>query len=260
MANETINHVTTVFPVDSEAVRSNVKLRRSGSIIKEFSLNTSTHGIPGIARSQSIHNRLYWSVSLLIFTGVMIYFIVQAISAYFEYPTQTSVSITVEWPQAFPAVTICNYSPLRYDRFIGPFLKYTNSVHLANITSQADFTQEQALGIRNFLLYKLNRNESLVELFYSLESMLMSCFYNGMRCTPANFTWFMSPSYGLCYTFNAKLKDALNSPLKYNADNGGTGLLELRLYAHQHQYVPYLSNGTYAMRITHVPIEYTFFL
>ncbi|UJR36542.1 hypothetical protein I4U23_029262 [Adineta vaga] len=106
-----------------------------------------------------------------------------------------------------------------------------------------NFTSEHASYVHDYLVYKLNRNESLLEYFYSLESMLMSCSYNRMACTAANFTWFMSPQFGLCYTFNAKLKDTFNRSLKYNADNGADGLLELRLYIHQHQYVPYLSNG-----------------
>lgn len=35
------------------------KRRRRRSIIRNFCLNTSAHGLPGIARSQSIWNRLF---------------------------------------------------------------------------------------------------------------------------------------------------------------------------------------------------------
>ena len=239
-----VENSSVVSPSDSQEFRMPVKPQRTRSIIREFSLNTSTHGIPGIARSESKHNRIFWSISLLIFTGAMTYFIVQAIQAYFAYPTQTSVSIVHEWPQAFPAVTICNYSPLIYDRFIEPFLNYTNSLQLTNTSDTTNFTIEQASYIQDYLTYKLNRNESLQDFFYPLESMLISCSYNRLTCTAANFTWFISPSYGLCHTFNAKLKDSFGDTLKYNADNGENGKLELHLYIHQHQYVPYLSNGT----------------
>ena len=44
------------------------------------------HGIPGIARSRSKLNGLFWSVSFLAFTRVMIYFVVQSIRNYFQYP------------------------------------------------------------------------------------------------------------------------------------------------------------------------------
>ena len=43
------------------------------SIIKEFSVDASILGISGIARSKTVWNPLFWSSSLLAFTGVMLY-------------------------------------------------------------------------------------------------------------------------------------------------------------------------------------------
>lgn len=243
MPDETIKHIATVFPINPEVLKPHSKIQRPRSIIKEYALNTSTHGIPSIARSEDIPSRIFWSISSTIFTGIMMYFIVQAIRNYFEYPSQTSVSVIVEWPQAFPAVTICNYCPLRYDRFIGPYFDYLKMLNLTNTTDTNNFTYEQSLYIGNFLIDKLNRNETLFDYFFSLDTMLMSCSYNGIRCSPANFTWFISVSFGICYTINAKLKNVDNGGIRYNSDNGGFGLLELRLYTHQHQYVPYLVLG-----------------
>ncbi|CAF0976134.1 unnamed protein product [Adineta steineri] len=79
MAKETIDHLATIFPINREALKSKLKHQRSVSILKEFSLNTSAHGIPSIARSHTIQNRLFW-----------------IISSYFQYPTQTSVSFVTE--------------------------------------------------------------------------------------------------------------------------------------------------------------------
>ncbi|CAF3660232.1 unnamed protein product [Rotaria sordida] len=251
MFDATIKNATNIFSRKPEVLKQLPTVQRPGSIIKEFSLNTSTHGLPGIARSQSIPNRIFWSVSTLIFTGVMIYFIVQAIRAYFEYPTQTSVSTMFEWPQAFPAVTICNYSPIQYNKFIGPFLNYTNSLNLTNTTDTTQFTYTQSLYVADFINYKLNHEDSLKEFFYPLETMMISCEYNGITCSVANFTWFLTPSYGTCYTFNAKLKNAVNGGIRYNADNGRMGIFKLQLYAHRHQYVPYLSNATGMVALVH---------
>ncbi|CAF0762726.1 unnamed protein product [Adineta ricciae] len=247
--------MATAWTPNLEIPNSGKKRHRVGSIVKEFGLNTSTHGIPGIARSESTHNRIFWIVCLLIFFGIMVYFVTEAILAYFTYPTQTSVSIILEWPQAFPALTVCNYSPFRYDRFIGPFLNYTNMRNLTNTTDTSHFTVEQSHYIQDFLTYKLNQNESLNDLFYSLDSMMMYCNYNGMSCEASNFTWFISPNFGLCYTFNALLKTTGQDGLKYNADNGSSGILQLRFYVHQHQYVPYLSNGVGMAILVHDNIQ-----
>ncbi|UJR11553.1 hypothetical protein I4U23_015733 [Adineta vaga] len=234
-----------------QATKSVSKRQRSRSIIREFSLNTSTHGIPGIARSESYHNRIFWSVSLLLFIGIMLYFIIKSILAYFQYPTQTSIDIVVEWPQAFPAVTLCNYSPYFYSRFIGPFLNYTNTMNLTNTTDTTKFTLQQASYVREFARYNLQQEISLTNFSYPLEVMLMSCSYNDIPCSAINFTSFVSLRFGTCYTFNLKTKNMTNGGIKYSSDNGGEGKLAATFYIHHHQYIPYITQAVGMMVTIH---------
>lgn len=243
MANTTIQQIATVFPIDSEALKAQSNLGQRRVIIKEFSLNTSAHGIPGIARSQSIHNRVFWFFSFIAFTGIMFYFGTQAVLQYYSYPTQTLVNTADQWPQAFPAVTFCNYSPYRYDTFIGPFLNYTNALNLTNTTDTNTFSRQQAIYVSDYVQYRLNRNESLNEFYYPLKSMLIKCVYNGANCSTADFVQFISPTYGLCHTFNAEVPHINNGEIHYNNENGFAGRLQLELYLHSHQYIPYLSDG-----------------
>ena len=242
MSNATIQHIANVFPVNADALKPDPKLPKPREIIRDFSLNTSTHGIPGIARSESLQNCIFWTVSFLSFVGITCYFIVQAIFAYFEYPTLTSINFLAEWPQTFPAVTICNYSPYRFDKLIEPYLNFTNEYNLTNRTT---FSPEQALIISRFVQEKLNRNESLNDFFYPLSSMLIKCTFNGVTCSKYDFVQFTSPLYGLCYTFNAQSQKINNGTLRYNNENGYSGVLELDLYIHSHQYVPYVADGIY---------------
>ncbi|CAF1186999.1 unnamed protein product [Rotaria magnacalcarata] len=251
MSATTTKHVTVATPTDTEASPSVPKRQRAGSIINDFCLTTSIQGFPGIARSESIHNRLFWTVALISFTGIMLYFIVDAISVYFNYPTQTSVTIVTEWPQAFPAVSICNYGMLRYDRFIGPFLNYTNALNITNTTDTTNFTGTQSYYIRDFLIDVVNKGEPFNDYFFPLSGMMMSCSYNGVACTAANFTSFISPTYGMCNTFNAKLKNIDNGGIRYNSDNGANGLLQLALYTHEQQYVPFMTQGTGIVALVH---------
>ncbi|CAF4647099.1 unnamed protein product, partial [Rotaria sp. Silwood1] len=72
--------------------------------------------------------------------------------------------------------------------------------------------------------------------------MLMSCFFNGVPCKSTNFITFESPSYGGSYAFNAMMKNLPNGGTRDSNEGGGDGILELRLYAHSHQYVPNLSD------------------
>jgi hypothetical protein len=228
----------TIFVIGPKTIKVRRKPDRRRTIIREFALNTSTHGIPGIARSQSIHNTIFWSICFTVFAGITLYFVVQEIRSYFDYPTQTTVNLVNEWPQFFPAFTICNLAPVRYDRFIGPFLNYTATL---NITDTASISFDQAQHIGDFFQMKINRNESLNEFFFPLSAMLIKCVFNGRSCLAVNFTSFSSSTYGLCYTFNAKLKNLKN--VRYSDEYGGPGNLYLRFYVHSHQYVPYIREG-----------------
>ena len=48
--------------------------RRRRSIVRQFCLNTSTHALLGIARSESVHNRVFWSISFVFFHGCDVVF------------------------------------------------------------------------------------------------------------------------------------------------------------------------------------------
>jgi hypothetical protein len=229
-----------VVETNSDRVEHRQTLRRR-SIIHEFGLTTSAHGIPGIARSKSIHNRLFWSISFVAFVSITIYFVVREIRSYFDYSTQTSINIVSEWPQHFPAFTVCNLAPVRYDRFIEPFMNYTKALNLTNMTEFSTFTSAHIRHMGDFFQTSINRNQSLEPFFFPLQSMLMKCVFNGYPCSAANFTSFALPTYGLCHTFNAKLKKSNN--VRYSDAHGGTGILSLRFYVHSHQYVPYIREG-----------------
>ena len=236
----TVSQASYEIPTHEEAANEEGQRPGCCAIIQDFSLNTSTHGLPGIARSESKYNRFYWSVVFLIFTGTMIYFIVRALSAYLGYPTQIDLNIDVEWPQNFPAFSFCNAGAIRLDQFIGPFLNYTNAVEGTNTNDTSTLFPAQLILVGNFINDILNNNGSMEPFYYSLPSMLYSCSYNGQACSAADFIPFVTTAYGLCYTFNAQLKDGGVNSVRSGSLNGGDGKLELGLYVHSHQYVPYL--------------------
>ncbi|CAF3589723.1 unnamed protein product [Rotaria sordida] len=87
--------------------------------------------------------------------------------------------------------------------------------------------------------------------FYSLSSMLYTCTFNSQPCSAADFISFTSSTYGLCYTFNAKLKNSSNDNVRYGHQNGGTGKLNLGLYVHSHQYVPHVEDSIGMVVLVH---------
>jgi Amiloride-sensitive sodium channel len=207
-------------------------------------LNTSTHGLPGIARSESIHNRVFWSISFICFTAVMVYFVTTALITYLNYPTQIDFNVIREWPQYFPAVSICNAVPFRLDQFIEPFFNYTRSRNITTpMNSSTNIPPYLSLSMGFFIIDRMNKNESLASFFFPLSSMLYKCTFNNLPCSEADFIPFTSAVYGLCYTFNAKMKNSSARKVRYGNEKGGDGVLDLELYMHSHQYLPYFWKG-----------------
>ncbi len=235
-------HVSIVVTQDSTVTTDETNKFGPCSIIFDYCLNASTHGLLGIARSASLHNRVFWSISVLGFTALMIYFVVNAIIDYFEYPTNININVVNEYPQYFPAFSLCNASPLRMDQFIRPFLNYTNALNITDTNDTTTLSAVQSGYIWPFISETINSNQPFESFFYSLPSMLYSCYYNSVPCSAADFIPFTSSSYGRCYTFNAKLKNS-SSSVRYGNEYGGNGELDLSLYVQSHQYVPYISDG-----------------
>ena len=231
-----------IFTVQPAKVKGREKSHGRRSIIRDFALTTSAHGIPGIARSRTPQNRLFWSISFVAFTSITLYFVTREIINYFQYSTQTSVNIVNEWPQHFPAFTVCNLVPVRYDRFIGPFLRYIATLNATLTNDTESHYTVQSKHMADFFQMKINRNESIEEFFFPLETMLMRCLFNGRPCSAENFTSFSLSSYGLCHTFNAKLKNV--DSVRFSDDHGGSGNLNLRFFVHGHQYTPYVREGS----------------
>ncbi|CAF0838235.1 unnamed protein product [Rotaria sordida] len=241
-----VGHVVVNHPMNPNLTDEPIYRRRI-SIIRDFALNTTTHGIPGIARGRSTQNRLFWSLVFMIFSGVMLYFIIQAIRTYFEYPTQTRVNITSERIQYFPALTICNAGGVRADAV---FLPYAHYVQNFNVTTPSGerLVFDQADFIKLFFRNLINENKSIDEYVFTLNSMLLSCEYAGIECSVKDFIEFDSSVYGRCYTFNAKTK---NGSVRYSHDIDNTDKLILRLYLHAHQYVANAVEGVAMMAMVH---------
>ena len=234
--------VPTEFLKDTGVSKVKIARPRRRSIVREYCSNASAHGLPGIARSNSIQSCVVRSVTFIVFIAVMIFFLVKAIIAYFNYPTNMDISYISEWPQYFPAFSLCNASPLRMDRFQGPFLNFTSMHNLTN-ANDTIFSKFQLQTIGKFVVDSLNKNKSVESYFYSLPSMLHYCTFNNVPCSASDFILFTSFTHGACYTYNARLKNMTSRRLLYANEYGSDGKLSLGLYVHGHQYVPNIQDG-----------------
>ena len=58
-----------------------------------------------------------------------------------------------------------------------------------------------------------------------METMLISCYFNGEKCNLSDFYYFHSFEYGNCYTFNYNL-----SSIRYTSKYGPSSGLSMELF------------------------------
>ncbi|XP_016078154.1 PREDICTED: amiloride-sensitive sodium channel subunit gamma [Miniopterus natalensis] len=96
--------------------------------------------------------------------------------------------------------------------------------------------------------------EKKINMSYSAEELLVTCFFDGVSCDASNFTLFHHPMYGNCYTFNNKENETIHSTSMGGSEYG----LQVILYINEEEYNPFLVSSTGAKVIIHRQDEYPF--
>ena len=138
-----------------------------------------------------------------------------------SFNTVINFNTKIETPAEFPAVTICNLNPFDMGTnaetgvYINKKLLLNNispSINVsANDTGISLVKQAANMLKASVIADKLNDTYKR-SLGFTIETMLVSCFYNGVPCYASNFRWFWSFDFGNCYTFNADYKTSKAGP------------------------------------------------
>ncbi|TKC46562.1 hypothetical protein EI555_001851 [Monodon monoceros] len=96
--------------------------------------------------------------------------------------------------------------------------------------------------------------EKKINMSYSAEELLVTCFFDGESCDARNFTRFHHPMYGNCYTFNNRQNETILSTSMGGSEYG----LQVILYLNEEEYNPFLVSSTGAKVIVHRQYEYPF--
>lgn len=129
-----------------------------------------------------------------------------------QYEVRINYQIINESPVEFPAISICNLNPfdLKFNQQTADYIR--NILIKNNLSSIVSLEQDQLAyntvkEISNILKASVVSNKSSTDeqirsLGFDLDLMLISCSYNGIKCTASNFSMFHSYQYGNCFTFN----------------------------------------------------------
>ncbi|KAL0617744.1 Amiloride-sensitive sodium channel subunit gamma [Plecturocebus cupreus] len=96
--------------------------------------------------------------------------------------------------------------------------------------------------------------EKKINMSYSAEELLVTCFFDGVSCDGRNFTLFHHPMHGNCYTFNNRENETILSTSMGGSEYG----LQVILYINEEEYNPFLVSSTGAKVIIHRQDEYPF--
>ncbi|CAF1377481.1 unnamed protein product [Didymodactylos carnosus] len=240
--------------------------RRRISIINEYLISTSTHGLKSLGLAYNSCHFLFWLLTFTFACGLMLYFIVQCLIEYYHYPTQTIIEITSETELNFPAITFCNSNPFRYDKINESYNNYL-------LNTNCSYINNDVYCMKQFInnLFNSNNQTQIINYGYDINDLLVGCNYNILDCSnQSKYTQFMSPSYGNCFTFNAQLlanngenKLLLATTTTSSGDNnveftdssmiyfygGGTNCLFMSFYINEDLYYPnlYTSKGLTAI-------------
>ncbi|XP_013380995.1 amiloride-sensitive sodium channel subunit alpha isoform X2 [Lingula anatina] len=76
---------------------------------------------------------------------------------------------------------------------------------------------------------------------HELDTMIISCTFNGVTCSSANFTRFNNHQFGNCYTFNSGWDSSI--PVETSSNAGPLYGLSLEMYIEQSEYIGDLSES-----------------
>ena len=152
-----------------------------------------------------------------------------------EYGTTVSYEQVVENESEFPAITFCNLNAFdpATNRYVGDYINkrfFENNIQPNIQVNESVETAYGKLKLLESLLKAIVMTEAdftafnltLQDVGFTLDTMLISCFYNGLECSKSDFTYYYTFEYGNCYTFNK------NGSRTTKISGAGTGLqLEL---------------------------------
>jgi hypothetical protein len=240
--------------------------------IKSDIRNEMVRAFLNICRSENMCIQAFSLIFVIMANAFAAFFIISTILTYFQFEVTTNTRIIFETPAPFPKVTICNNNQFQTEYAI-QFLKEINQQVSPNInifdlnqTLNMTYKEKHILFKKIIKIATARMNDDLNDeekkkLGHKFDDILVSCHFNFMNCSSADFSWtFDYNNYGNCFVFNSGFNMTGNKiPKKYSYISDISYGLQLELYSGFHEnlslinsnyyqglgYVVRIENGTY---------------
>ena len=168
------------------------------SLFRQFTESTTLHGISHVFGKGSKVRRFIWLICLLGSTASFIAATINLFSSYLSYEVVTRVTLINKDFEIFPAITICNFNPMRKD--------YIERMNLTEVLALVP-SEDGDKYIQSLRRAKSVLNTSMEVILresghrMDMENMLSVCSFQGRKCGQEHFKPVFT-RMGLCYTFN----------------------------------------------------------
>ena len=120
--------------------------------------------------------------------------------------------------------------------YINTVLSNNNIEPTINITGVTDsyaiaLVEDASSVIKSALTADKSLNETQLKIKgFSIDKMIVSCYFNKVKCTQYDFNWRHTNQFGNCYTFNDLILNGKNVDAKSTSKAGTEYALNLELF------------------------------
>ena len=214
--------------------------RRDLKHFRKFVDTTATHGVRRIFNGKSKIRRLFWMLLFLGATIGCLYNIITQIIFLAGNPTSTEIQFERKDSLPFPAVTICNQSPLnqtaldaKYNATVSTFMScaidtFYSGIGLSNASNIHEHINTYCTEMSGISATEMQITVSdvLKATAFEAENFIVSCSYRGDadvgECSYRNFT-AVDTNNGLCYTFNQNFLHSCEGKHNFGSGHMATG-------------------------------------
>ncbi len=210
---------------------------------KDFCEDSSFPAVQHLSGNEKSTTRvLFWSIIAIVTLLGSVFHIYSLVSAYLEYDYYELITHDSEEGLQLPHVTICDPYPMSVfmiNKYIEENMQtFSKLIHASmKVNEYVKENKNIDIDIAVFIARLLSMEAIYANLpaerkhisSLSIQELLVECYYGDRPCGYENFTQYIHPEYGSCYTFNMSNFDPKSGNI-VGPDNGLSLILKSQTF------------------------------
>ncbi len=176
------------------------KSERIIEALSESAMSNAAYAIGRIAKPNHMFIRIMWFIFLIVSCCFCSYLIVKNILEYLAFEVVTKVDLLYDKTAFFPAITICNLSPI-HGNFSIELIKQISENNSINYTT---IDPKNRYLIMSNLFHLLQNDTEKQKIGLRKNEFIRVCFFDTAPCNGTDISWYYDFYYGNCFKFNTR--------------------------------------------------------